>query len=273
MSTAANAVATRAGQRQARIVSQAEWLEARKALLAKEKEWTHLKDALSAERQQLPWVRVEKNYLFETASGKRTLSDLFEGRSQLIIYHFMFGPEWAEGCPGCSIVGDHLDGSVAHVNARDITLMAVSRAPLGKIQAFQKRMGWRFPWASSFGSDFNFDYNVSFTPEQVANGKAEYNYGQQPFPTDEAPGASVFYKHTDGSIYHTYSSYGRGLEQVMGVYNWIDIAPKGRNEAGLTPPMAWVRHHDKYGDPNAASKIAAPTIEAKKGSCCSEQKS
>src|SRR5205807_711614 len=191
--------------------------------------------------------RVEKNYVFDSPNGKKTLAELFDGRSHLMIYHFMFGPDWEAGCPSCSIVGDHIGPSVTHLANRDVTLVAVSRAPLSQMEAFKNRMGWRFKWYSSFGSDFNRDYNVSFTKDEVASQKMYYNYKVQFFPREEAPGASVFHKDADGNIFHTYSTYGRGLESVMGVYNWLDLAPKGRDEQDQKPhPMAWVRHHDRY---------------------------
>ena len=231
-----------------KIVSETEWLAARKDLLAKEKEFTHQRDALSAERRKLPWVKVEKNYIFDSTTGKKTLADLFARKSQLIAYHFMFGPGWEEGCPSCSFLGDHFDGAAIHLAQRDVMFTAVSRAPLAQIQAFQKRMGWRFPWVSSYGTDFNYDYHVSFTPEERASGKVYYNYGETQFPSDEGPGASVFYKDQTGTVYHTYSTYGRGLDILLGAYNFLDLTPKGRDEDGLKNTMAWVRHHDKYID-------------------------
>src|SRR5947208_7897752 len=192
------------------IVSKEQWVEARRAHLAKEKQLTHQRDELARERRELPWVRVEKDYSFNSPKGKVTLDDLFGGRSQLLIYHFMFGPEWKEGCPSCSFVCDHIDGAVPHLAARDVTLTMVSRAPLAKIEAFKKRMGWHFPWVSSFGSDFNYDYHASFTPEQKAAGKVDYNYTMQEFPSTEAPGGSVFYDDpATGEIFHTYSTYAR----------------------------------------------------------------
>jgi predicted dithiol-disulfide oxidoreductase (DUF899 family) len=231
-----------------KVVSETEWLAARKELLAKEKEFSRRRDAISAERRKMPWVKVEKNYVFDTASGKKTLADLFGGKSQLIAYHFMLGPGWEEGCKSCSYLGDHFDGALVHLAHRDVTLMAISRAPWAEIEAFQKRMGWRFPWASSHGSDFNYDYHVSFTKDEMASGKVYYNYGQTEFPIEEGPGASVFYKDRDGSILHTYSTFARGLDILVGTYNFLDLTPKGRDEAGLKNTMAWVRHHDKYMD-------------------------
>lgn len=230
------------------VVSQAEWLAARKDLLIQEKNFTRERDALSAERRKLPWVRVEKQYVFDAPGGKETLAGLFAGRSQLIVYHFMFGPGWEEGCPSCSFLADHFDGSVVHLAHRDVTLLAVSRAPLPQIEAFKKRMGWRFKWVSSSGNDFNRDYHVSFTKDEMAKGKVYYNYAMTSFGSEEAPGASVFYQDGSGAIFHTYSTYGRGLDILLGAYNFLDLAPKGRDEDGLAFTMSWVRHHDKYDD-------------------------
>ncbi len=229
-----------------RIVSQAEWLEARKDLLAKEKDFSRQRDALSAERRALPWVRVAKEYVFDAAAGKATLADLFAGKSQLVVYHFMLGPEWQEGCPSCSLLADHFDGAAVHLAQRDVSLVVVSRAPLPRIEAFQQRMGWRFRWVSSYGTDFNHDFGVSFTKEELANGEVSYNYGVTRFSGEEAPGASVFYRDAAGGIFHTYSSYSRGLDILIGAYNFLDMVPKGRDEAGLPHSMAWVRHHDRY---------------------------
>jgi predicted dithiol-disulfide oxidoreductase (DUF899 family) len=229
-------------------VSREEWLEARKNLLAKEKQLTHERDAIAAERRQLPWVKIEKNYVFDSPGGPKTLGDLFDGRSQLIIYHFMFGPDWQEGCPSCSFNMDHTDGALAHLAQRDVSFAAVSRAPLSKIEPFQKRMGWKFPWVSSYATDFNYDFHTSFTPEQMAEGKVEYNFELAPFPSTEAPGISVFYKDRDGSIFHTYSAYARGTETVLNTYNYLDLVPKGRDEDKLPFTMSWVRHHDHYAD-------------------------
>jgi predicted dithiol-disulfide oxidoreductase (DUF899 family) len=231
-----------------RIVSEAEWLAARQNLLTKEKEFTRQRDAISAERRKMPWVKVEKNYVFDTGNGKKTLADLFGKKSQLIVYHFMFGPGWEEGCPSCSFLGDHFDGAIVHLAHRDVAFTAISRAPLPQIQAFQKRMGWRFPWASSNGSDFNYDYHVSFTKDELAAGQVYYNYEETTFPSEEAPGLSVFYKDKARAVFHTYSTYGRGLDIFLGAYNFLDHTPKGRDEEGLKHTMAWVRHHDKYVD-------------------------
>lgn len=232
-----------------KIASAEDWLAARQQLLAKEKQLTRLRDQLAEERRALPWVRVGKAYVFDGPSGKQSLSDLFEGRSQLVVYHFMFGPGWSEGCPSCSILCDHLDGSLVHLAARDVTLAVVSRAPYAEIAPFKQRMGWRFHWVSSFGSDFNRDYHVAFSKEELAGGEAYYNYGSQGFPSQEAPGISVFARDASGAVFHTYSSYARGGEPIIGVYHFLDLVPKGRDEAGLPWPMAWVRHHDRYETP------------------------
>lgn len=238
-----------------RIVSREEWQAARKQLLAKEKEFTRLRDQLSAARRTLPWVKVEKPYAFETPEGRNTLADLFAGRSQLIVYHFMLGPGWGEGCKSCSFVADHIDGAVPHLAQRDVTLLAASRAPLAEIAAFKRRMGWRFAWVSSFGSDFNYDYDVSSHPEDLARGTATYNYEPRDGTMEELPGASVFSRDASGTIFHTYSCYARGLDILVGTYNWLDLAPKGRDEDALPWPMAWVNYHDRYGK-DAATKVA-----------------
>lgn len=252
------------------VVSPKEWIASRKELLKKEKEFTTLRDELSRQRRELPWEKVEKQYVFDSANGRQTLADLFDGRSQLIIYHFMFGPGWEEGCPSCSFLADHFDGSLVHLANRDVTLVVVSRAPLAQIEAFKKRMGWRFKWVSSFGNDFNRDYHVSFTKKELATGKMFYNYDQVEFSSEEGPGASVFYKHASGDIFHTYSAYARGLDILVGAYNFLDLAPKGRGEDGLAFTMSWVRHHDKYAqdyfvDPKAS--YAPP--KGSGSSCCS----
>ena len=231
-----------------KVVSRDQWLVERKKLLAKEKQLTRQRDALAAERRQLPWVKVEKNYVFDSPNGKKTLAELFDGRSQLIIYHFMFGPEWKEGCPSCSFNMDHTDGALVHLAQRDVSFAAISRAPLSKIEGFRKRMGWKFKWISSFGSDFNFDYQVSFTPEQIAKGKVEYNYDLVEFPSAEAPGVSVFFKDKDGNIFHTYSAYARGSESTINTYNYLDLVPKGRDEDNLPFTRSGLRHHDRYED-------------------------
>ena len=230
------------------LVSRAEWLEARKKLLLKEKSYTRQGDALAAERRALPWVRVERYYVFDALKGKVSLADLFEGRSQLIVQHFMLGPGWKEGCPSCSFMADHVGGALVHLAHRDVTFVAISRAPLAEIEAFRKRMGWGFTWVSSSGNDFNYDYAVSFTQEQLAQEKVPYNYGLAVFKGGEAPGISAFYRDEDGQVFHTYSTYGRGCETMMGTYRLLDLVPKGRDEAGLPYGMAWLRHHDRYDD-------------------------
>src|SRR3974390_21710 len=246
-----------------KVVSPAEWLTARKELLKKEKEFNRLRDELSRQRRELPWEKVDKDYVFEGPTGKVALTELFRGRSQLIVYHFMFGPGWEQGCPSCSFIADNFDGMRVHVEQRDAAFAAISRAPLAEIEAFKKRMGWRFPWVSSFGTDFNYDYKVSFKKEDLAAGKRPYNYGTMDFPAEEGPGLSVFYKNADGQIYHTYSAYARGLDILLTTYNFLDMTPKGRDEEGMTPhAMAWVRHHDRYadGDAEKSRKLMEPTI-------------
>ena len=232
----------------------------RKAFLDKEKEFTRARDRLSAERRALPWVKVDKAYVFDTPEGKKTLAELFDGRSQLIVYHFMLGPDWEEGCPSCSFLTDHFDGANIHLAQRDVTFVAISRAPLAEIEAFKRRMGWRFPWVSSFASDFNFDYHVSFA--DVAVGKdGDYNYERQEIVSDEMPGASVFYKDETGGVFHTYSAYARGLDILVGAYNFLDLTPKGRDEAELPWTMAWVRHHDRYESAKPSHSCCAGAAE------------
>lgn len=239
------------------VTSPEAWLASRKELLQKEKEFTRLRDELSRQRRELPWVKVEKNYIFEGPKGEENLASLFEGRSQLIIYHFMFGPDWKEGCPSCSLVADHFNSIIVHLNARDVSMAAVSRAPLDQLLAFEKRMGWTFKWVSSYGNDFNRDFHVSFTKDEMAKGKVYYNYAMAEFPSDEAPGISVFYKDKSGNIYHTYSAYARGLDILLGAYNFLDMTPKGRDEDALPYTMAWVRHHDRYGATQQPAKDVA----------------
>src|SRR6201988_1914251 len=230
-----------------KVVSHDEWIEARRAHLADEKAFTRARDALSRKRRELPWERVDKRYVFDGPNGKETLADLFGGKSQLIVYHFMLGPGWEAGCPSCSYLADHFDGAVVHLAQRDVSFVVISRAPLAEIEKFKTRMGWRFTWVSSFGSDFNADYQVSVTPDEKAGGKAMYNYEIiDKFPSEERPGASAFYKNAAGEVFHTYSTYGRGLDILIGTYNFLDLAPKGRDEDGLDWSMAWVRHHDRY---------------------------
>ncbi len=237
------------------VVSRDEWLEARRALLATEKEETKLRDKIRAGRQNMPWVKVDKTYTFDTPAGKKTLADLFDGRSQLMIYHFMFGPDWEAGCPGCSFLSDHIDGTLAHLNNHDVTYVTVSRAPLDKIEAYKTRMGWKFPWVSSFGSDFNFDYHVSFTKEELESGKVFYNFreisGDE--ANDELPGMSAFIRDEAGNVYHTYSDYARGGEEILTTLMILDRAPKGRNETGT---LSFVKRHDEYD------------AESKAQSCC-----
>ncbi|WP_321902901.1 thioredoxin family protein [Paraburkholderia tropica] len=229
-----------------KIVSEAEWLKAREALLEDERAFTHARDALVAKRQALPWVKVEKNYTFETPHGPRTLAELFGPRSQLLTYHFMLGPDWEEGCPGCSFLSDHVDGMLPHLEHHDVTYVAVSRAPLAKIEAFKQRMGWRFPWVSSYGGDFNFDFDVSFSDADKARGTARYNYREQDYVSDELPGISAFYRDEAGQVYHTYSAYARGVELPIATYAMLEFTAKGRNEAH--DMNDWMRHHDRYGD-------------------------
>jgi predicted dithiol-disulfide oxidoreductase (DUF899 family) len=253
------------------IVSPAEWVAARKELLKKEKEFTRLRDELSRRRRELPWEKVEKKYVFDGPKGKETLADLFDGRSQLILYHFMFGPGWTEGCKSCSFIADHFDPMIVHLNARDVTLAVASRAPLKELQTFQKRMGWRFKWVSSYGSDFNADYQVSATKDDLGKAKVYYNYEMGEFAPEERPGLSAFTKDAAGEVFHTYSSYARGLDILLGVYNFLDLTPKGRDEAGLAFTMSWVRHHDRYGDGyvvDPKEQYVAPTGSGE--SCCSE---
>ena len=229
-----------------KVVSHNEWLAARTAFLKKEKEFTRLRDELSKQRRELPWEKVEKNYIFDGPNGRVTLTDLFEGRSQLLVYHFMLGPGWVEGCPSCSFLGDHFDGAIPHLNARDASFVVISRAPLSQIQAFQKRMGWKFKWVSSNVSDFNFDYRVSFTPAEIEAGKAYYNYVVQPLSASDEQGISVFCRGANGEVFHTYSCHGRGIDMVNGAYHFLDLVPKGRDEASFDFPMRWVRRHDQY---------------------------
>ncbi len=229
-----------------KIVSREEWIMARQAFLAKEKEFTRLRDEFARERRALPWELVDKQYTFDTSDGKQTLAELFGDRSQLIVYHFMFGPDWTEGCPSCSFWADNFDGIGIHLQHRDIQFAAISRAPLAKLDAYKKRLGWRFNWVSSYGNNFNYDYQVAFTADETRPGSVYYNYEHRAFPSEEAPGISVFYKNEKHEVYHTYSCYARGLDMLNGAYHYIDLAPKGRDEAGLPYPMAWVRRNDKY---------------------------
>jgi predicted dithiol-disulfide oxidoreductase (DUF899 family) len=228
-----------------KIASREDWLAARKWLLGKERELTHLRDQLNAERRALPWVKVDKAYVFDTPSGKESLADLFDGRSQLAVYHFMLTPGSDHVCDGCAFLADHIDAARMHFEHADLSFAAVSRAPLSQIESVKKRMGWRFKWVSSFGNDFNYDYQVSFTQEQIAKRETGYNFGTTPYADVDLPGTSVFAKDAGGQVFHTYSSYARGGELLLGAFNWLDLTPKGRNEAGT---MSWVRLHDEYDE-------------------------
>ena len=260
---------------QPQIVSHAEWVKERVVLLAREKQLTREREEVARQRRRLPWVRVEKEYVFEGYDGPVSFAELFNGRSQLIVYHFMYTPGWVYGCRSCSLVADHFDGSLPHLAARDVTLVAVSRAPFTDFDPFRQRMGWRFEWVSSHSSDFNYDFNVAFTPERIASGEASYNFDPIPpdarLPLEDLPGLSVFHRNTAGEIFHTYSTYARGLEPLVGVYNWLDLVPKGRDEDDLAFPMAWLRHHDDYAgyvlDPTAGYHVppsccCSPRIES-----------
>lgn len=229
-----------------KIVSESEWIDYRKALLKDEKEFTILRDRLSQQRQDLPWVVINKEYIFEGPDGKQTLSELFDGRGQLVVYHFMFDPGWEAGCPSCSFWADNFNGIIVHLNQRDVTMIAVSRAPYSKIAAYRKRMGWDFKWMSSYNTDFNFDYDVSFTSEELAAKKAFYNFTTQDPHSPEREGVTVFYKDPAGRIFHTYSAYARGIDMLNTAYHYLDLVPKGRNEDGNDFPQFWVRRHDEY---------------------------
>jgi predicted dithiol-disulfide oxidoreductase (DUF899 family) len=229
------------------IVSRDQWVEARTRLLAREKEFTRLRDQLSEERRRLPWMRVDKDYVFEGPNGPETLADLFAGRSQLVVYHFMYGPDWEKPCKSCSFWADSFNGIVAHLEQRDAAFAAVSRAPLPKLQTFAKRMGWGFKWVSSGDGAFNYDFGVSFTPEDLAKGEVTYNYAPRKASMSDLPGISVFFKDKNGAIYHTYSCYARGLDMLNTAYHYLDLVPKGRDEAGLPYTMSWVRIRDEYG--------------------------
>lgn len=225
-----------------------EWVEKRKELLAKEKAFTKARDELAAARQALPWEKVEKDHVFQGPDGPESLAELFDKRSQLIVYHFMYGPGWEVGCKSCSFLADHFEPAIVHLNARDVSMVAVSYAPLDDFRDFHKRMGWSFKWLSSHGNDFNRDYHVTFSQDELDKGKVYYNYAKEDFPSSEAPGVSVFYKDENGDIFHTYSAYARGLDAFITAYTYLDIVPKGRDEEDLSHGMEWVRHHDNYGD-------------------------
>ncbi|MGN6821406.1 MAG: DUF899 domain-containing protein [Candidatus Nitrosocosmicus sp.] len=229
------------------IVSQSEWMQARKDLLTKEKEFTILRDQLNQKRRDLPWVHVDKEYVFDGPTGKQTLSELFDGRSQLIVYHFMYDPSWNAGCPSCSFWADNFYGMCIHLNHRDVTMIAISREPYNKIDEYKKRMGWKFKWVSSYNTDFNYDYHISFTSEELDKNKVFYNYIDQYTPSTEREGVSIFYKNSSGKIYHTYSTYARGIDILNTAYNYLDLVPKGRDEIGHEFPQYWVRRHDEYG--------------------------
>ncbi len=252
-----------------RIVSREAWLRERKALLAEEKEMTRLRDKISAKRRELPWVRIEKTYLFDTPQGKKTLAELFDGRSQLIIKHFMLAPGQRDGCVGCSFESDHVDGALMHIEHHDVTYVAVARAPLAEIEAFKTRMRWQFKWVSSCGSDFNYDFNASFTPEQIANGPVVYNYQETKVPLEDLSGFSIFYKDGKGDVFHTYSTFGRGAEEVLGSYMFLDMTPKGRNEQGPNHNLTdWVRHHDRYNAAGHVNPLGRWVAGENATSCC-----
>jgi predicted dithiol-disulfide oxidoreductase (DUF899 family) len=250
------------------VVSRTDWLAARKELLAKEKELTRARDRVSAQRRELPWVKVEQDYRFDTPDGRKTLAELFNGRRQLIVYHFMWRGDLNDGCVGCSFLADHIDGANLHLAQHDVTLTAISRAPLAALQAFKQQMGWRFNWVSSEGSDFNYDYHVSFQPEEIASGQVYYNYRPTAASIEELSGFSVFYNDKQGNVFHTYSSYGRGNEEVLGAYMYLDITPKGRNETGPNRNLTdWVRHHDRYTKGGAVDQTGG-YIEERRSACC-----
>ena len=244
------------------VVSPDRWVAERRTLLAREKELTRLRDQIALERRALPWVRIDKDYLFDGPQGKVRLAELFTGQRQLLLQHFMLGPGWSQGCPSCSFMADHVDAMNVHLKQRDVGFVAVSRAPLDEIERFRRRMGWQFPWVSSHANDFNFDFHVSFTAEELGQGDVDYNYQRMPFPSEEAPGISVFYRDDAGTVFHTYSTYGRGVEVMMGTYEMLDLVPKGRDERDVPYKMEWLRHHDRY-DPEPVAK-AAPAA----ASCC-----
>jgi len=239
------------------VVSQDDWIAQRRQLLAREKELTRLGDQVARERRALPWVRMDKTYLFDTPDGRRSLAELFDGRRQLMVQHFMLGPGWEQGCKSCSFMADHLLGAEIHLQHRDVTVLLVSRAPLAEIERFRQRMGWPFRWASSNGTDFNLDFHVSFPPETRVDGEVDYNYHRTAFPQEEAPGISFFCKDDAGDVFHTYSTFGRGVEVMMGTYHLLDLAPRGRDEERDAYGMEWVRHHDRYEDAPAPAPVSA----------------
>ena len=252
-----------------KVVSEKEWVEARKALLEQEKAFTKQRDELSRSVREMPWRLIEKDYKFQGLDGGSvSLADLFGENSQLLIYHFMYGPDWKDGCQSCSYIADHYNSALVHLAQRDISLVTVSRAPIDTLEKFRQRMGWNFLWVSSLESDFNYDFQASFTDEEIKGKKGLYNYKESEFPVSEAPGLSVFHRSDDGKIYHTYSTYARGLDRFIGSYHLIDIVPKGRDETELPYPMAWVRHHDRYGDETFVDPYLAEP-DTKNDSCCS----
>jgi predicted dithiol-disulfide oxidoreductase (DUF899 family) len=253
---------------QNQIVSRDEWLAARKQLLAKEKAFTRMRDELNAERLTLPWVKVEKTYVFDTPEGQQTLGELFADRSQLVVKHFMFGPDWTEGCVGCSFEMDHISGAVVHLEHHDVSYVAVGRAPLEKLEAFRQRMGWPIRFVSSYGSDFNYDFHVSFRPDEVAKGAAYYNYEFRDVGIDEMSGRSVFYKDEAGDIFHTYSSFARGGELNLTSYAVLDVTPKGRNETINGNLTDWVRHHDRYAGSSVADSTGCHAAAEDADACC-----
>lgn len=250
-----------------KVVSDSEWVEARKAILIEEKAFIKKRDEMAQKVRDMPWRLVTKSYEFEGAEGKQSLGELFGDCSQLLIYHFMYGPDWKDGCQSCSYIADHYNAAFTHLAARDVSLVTVSRAPLKVLQDFQKRMGWSFQWVSSLESDFNFDFQASFTDEEMEKGEGYYNYEKSSFPASEAPGLSVFRKGDDGKIYHTYSTYARGLDRFIGAYHFLDVVSKGRDESSFPYPMAWVRHHDRYGDESFVDPYLKDSSE--ESSCCS----
>jgi len=241
-----------------RVVSREAWLEARKDLLAEERALTHARDAVARKRRALPWVKIDKTYAFDTPTGTVSLSDLFAGRSQLAVYHFMLTPGSDHNCPGCSFISDHVDAARQHFEQADLSFVAISRAPLAQIEPVRRRMGWHFRWASSHGTDFNYDFRVSFKPQDIAEGRAVYNYGTVIKTSEDMHGTSIFAKDAAGMVYHTYSTFARGDETFLGAFAWLDLVPRGRNEQGT---MSWVRLHDEYGAP------------AEDDSCCSPRES
>ncbi len=229
-----------------RVVSHKAWIGARRKFLAKEKKFTRLRDELARQRRALPWEKVDKQYVFDGPKGRETLPELFDGRSQLVVYHFMFAPDWDEGCKHCSFWADNFNGLGIHLNHRDVSLVAISRAPLEKLEAFKRRMGWSFKWVSSGGNDFNYDYQASFTPQEIESAAAFYNFSKSDVGVTDREGVSVFYRDPSGAVFHTYSSYARGIDLLNTAYHYLDLVPKGRDEDGLEFTQSWVRHHDRY---------------------------